>query len=77
MKFSTTIALTLASIAFANPLNQIGSPAKARGADDNCNGSIGNCYDNDCNGNEFSLFCLTVSLLSILLPHIPCAGEFI
>ncbi|KAH8812326.1 hypothetical protein F5884DRAFT_750635 [Xylogone sp. PMI_703] len=59
MKFSPVLLLTLVSVVVANPLGGDNSHvAKARAAADNCNGSIGNCYDNGCDGNPTTLVCL-------------------
>lgn len=53
MKLSVALIAGMTYFVAAGPV-----PPKAR---DICNGIIGNCYDNGCDGNPTTLVCLSVS----------------
>ncbi|TPX16519.1 uncharacterized protein E0L32_003813 [Thyridium curvatum] len=59
MQFTKTALFALLSFAVANPLPAEGtSETTELQLAANCNHSIGNCYDNDCDGNPTTLVCL-------------------
>lgn len=61
MQFTKTALFALLSFAVANPLPAEGtSETTELQLAANCNHSIGNCYDNDCDGNPTTLVCLGV-----------------
>lgn len=67
--FTKLAILAFASLVAANPVPGEASTDAVEALAANCNGSIGNCYDNGCDGNPTTLVCLAVSLVSFPPPR--------
>ncbi|OIW22590.1 hypothetical protein CONLIGDRAFT_687418 [Coniochaeta ligniaria NRRL 30616] len=58
MHFHKIAILAFAAFVAANPVPDEAVAESEESVAANCNDSIGNCYDNGCNGNPTTLVCL-------------------